>query len=79
MSREEKLKLQIIQKAWEDPQFKELLLTNPKAAIHKAFGISIPDTIELIALEEKTNQFYLVIPANPTEALDGLAEPNALW
>ncbi len=79
MSTNDSLKKQIIQKAWEDPTFKEDLLTNPKSAIQKAFGITLPETIELISVEEKVNQFYLIIPANPKELMDGATEPNARW
>ncbi|MEX1029753.1 MAG: NHLP leader peptide family RiPP precursor [Paenibacillaceae bacterium] len=71
--------IKIIQKAWEEPIFKAALLKDPKSAIQEAFGILIPETIEIVAVEEKLNQFYLVIPANPADVLDRAAEPNARW
>jgi hypothetical protein len=79
MLTEEVLKIKIIQKAWEDPQFKAVLLSDPKSAIQEAFGVLIPETIKIEAVEEKLNQFYLVIPANPAEMIDDTAEPNARW
>lgn len=80
MSAEQILKTQIIQKAWEDASFKEELLTTPKKAIEAAFGIVVPDDIELIAVEETTSKFYLVIPPNPAVVLDGSDDsPAGMW
>lgn len=56
---------QVIQKAWEDPSFKQSLLSDPKAALKEALGITIPDSITLKAVEEGSQEFYLVIPQNP--------------
>ncbi len=69
MSTEEQLRLQIIEKAWADPAFKKLLLTDAKKALKEAFEIEIPAHIALQALEETENQFYLVIPPKPSTAL----------
>jgi hypothetical protein len=79
VSAEEILKKKIIQKAWEDPSFKAKLLSEPKAALKEAFGIDVPDTINLKAVEETTNSFYLVIPANPSNASFGISSANATW
>jgi len=65
MSAEEILKSQIIQKAWEDETFKKQLLSDPKTALKEAFGIDIPDNIQIKAVEETKEQFVLVIPSNP--------------
>jgi hypothetical protein len=79
VSAEEILKNQIIQKAWEDPSFKAKLLSEPKAALKEAFGIDVPDTINLKAIEETADSFYLVIPANPSDASFGISSANDLW
>lgn len=80
MSAEQILKTQIIQKAWEDAAFKQELLTDPKKAIESAFGIVVPDSIELAAVEETTSKFYLVIPPNPAEVLSGDdPAPAGMW
>ncbi|WP_410513677.1 NHLP leader peptide family RiPP precursor [Paenibacillus sp. BR2-3] len=56
------LRNQVIQKAWEDPSFKQRLLSDPKAALKEALGVIIPDNVTLKAVEEGSNEFYLVIP-----------------
>jgi hypothetical protein len=63
------LKAQIIEKAWEDPQFKQQLLDDPKGAIKEAFGVDLPEGIELNVVEETPTSYYLVIPAKPEDSL----------
>mgnify|MGYP001320377014 CR=1 FL=1 len=72
------LKVQIIKKAWEDPAFKASLLADPKSAIQNAFGVEIPNGIEIKAVEETSSSYYLVIPPNPEDD-GGTAVPNYLW
>ncbi|MBD2861079.1 NHLP leader peptide family RiPP precursor [Paenibacillus oceani] len=80
MSSEELLKKQIIEKAWEDASFKQRLLSDPKAALREAFGVNVPDHIELKAVEESPTEFYVVIPPNPSESQDDDgAGTNGAW
>lgn len=65
VSNVQSLKEQIIQKAWEDAEFKKQLIANPKDAIKEAFGIDVPDTIDVEVVEESANKYYLVLPENP--------------
>nr|WP_189019585.1 NHLP leader peptide family RiPP precursor [Paenibacillus marchantiophytorum] len=73
------LTTKIVQKAWEDPSFKEQLLSNPKAALKEAFGIVIPDHVGLKAVEETENEFVLVIPTNPAKMLVTPNGSDAQW
>lgn len=63
------LRNQVIQKAWEDPGFRQRLLADPKAALKEALGIQIPDHITLKTVEEGSNEFYLVIPPSPSSGI----------
>jgi len=63
----EALRMQIIQKAWEDSSFKTSLLADPKSAIKKMFGIELPAEVEIKAVEESTSQYYLTIPPKPED------------
>lgn len=69
MSTEEQLRRQIIEKAWADPAFKQLLLTDARKALKEAFQIDVPEHIELQALEETDSSFYLIIPPKPSATL----------
>lgn len=55
----------IINKAMEDPEFRQALLSDPRAALQKALKLSVPAEIDIEILEEKPNKFYLVLPFNP--------------
>ncbi len=79
MSAAQTLKDQIIQKAWEDAEFKKQLLANPKAAVKEAFGVDVPDNIEVEVVEESANKFYLVLPQNPAEVKDGDGVEVPMW
>lgn len=72
------LKVQIIQKAWADPAFKEQLLADPRKALQASFGIELPEGINLKVVEETPSDYYLVIPPNPAELEDPKAEPGNL-
>jgi hypothetical protein len=58
---------QIIQKAWEDPRFMELLKSNPKQALQEMMGISFPEHVKLTTIEETPQELYLVIPPKPSD------------
>lgn len=74
------LKNQVIQRAWEDPSFKQKLLTDPKAALYEALGIQLPDNITLRTVEEGSNEFYLVIPPSPSsDVLKADIKPMGSW
>ncbi len=63
------LRNQVIQRAWEDPIFKQKLLTDPKLALKEALGVIIPDSVTLKTVEEGSNEFYLVIPPSPSSGV----------
>jgi Nitrile hydratase, alpha chain len=63
MTREE-IEERLIAKAWQDPAFKQELISSPKDTIAKE-GISLPNTIEVRVVEENANTLYFVIPAQP--------------
>jgi hypothetical protein len=49
----------LITKAWQDDGFKQLLLSNPRAAM-KSEGIELPESFEIRAVEETPNTIYIV-------------------
>ena len=79
MTAEAILHNQVIQKAWEDPSFKERLLADPKAAIKEVLGIILPEHIKVKTVEESSDEFYLVLPPNPSETVRAAAAPKYSW
>ncbi|WP_127495742.1 NHLP leader peptide family RiPP precursor [Paenibacillus glycanilyticus] len=70
---------QIIQKAWEDENFKQQLLSDPKTAIKDAFGVDIPENFEISVVEESPEHFYLVLPPKPSAMKAASAEEFPTW
>jgi hypothetical protein len=73
------LRTKVIERAWVDPEFKQQLLSDPKSALKAVLGISIPENIEIKAVDEKENQLYLVIPPNPAKVLAAKSAPMDTW
>jgi hypothetical protein len=73
------LKVQIIKKAWAEPAFKKSLLSEPKKAIKEAFGVEIPENIELKVVEESPSLYYLTLPPNPEDVAISESSPNTVW
>lgn len=75
----ETLKVQVIKKAWEDPAFKQQLLADPKAAVKDAFGVELPQDIQVTTVEETASHYYLVIPPNPEDIGSGQSNVEVVW
>lgn len=73
------LQNQVIQKAWRDPSFKSKLISNPKAAIQEALGITLPDHVNIRTVEENSNELILVIPPNPSKVVKSDTTPAGGW
>lgn len=59
----------LVEKAWEDEDFKKQLLDDPKAVLDKA-GVKFPENVTVEVLEETANKAYVVLPVNPNELSD---------
>ena len=75
-SRQE-LEAQLIARAWQDEAFKRELLSDPRAAIARVTGSSLPPGLEVKVVEETPNTVYVVIPLNTTELSDEQLEAAA--
>ncbi len=76
---------QIVDKAMADPAFKKALLDNPKDALEKELGVSIPPNVRISVLQENVDHLYLVLPFNldevelPDEVLEQVAGVAGGW
>ncbi|MBD1930046.1 NHLP leader peptide family natural product precursor [Trichocoleus sp. FACHB-90] len=55
----------IIAQAWKDNAYKQELLSNPKAAIGREFGVQLPDEVNVHVMEEDSTNLYFVLPPRP--------------
>lgn len=65
---------QIIAKCWADPEFKARLLADPRATL-AAEGFNVPDSIEVLVMENTPRVVHMVLPPAPAE---GELEDEAL-
>ena len=66
----QQIEAQIVAKAWKDEEYKQELLSNPKAIIEQEFGIELPQEVTVKVLEENLTSLYFVLPVNPLETLE---------
>jgi hypothetical protein len=60
--RARELEAQVLAQAVQDPAFRARLLAEPKAVFAER-GLRIPPEVTIQALQETTEQYYLVLPA----------------
>lgn len=53
----------LIAKAQADASFRQALLSNPKTAIEKELGGTLPQNLQVKVVEETSDTLYLVLPA----------------
>ncbi len=56
---------ELIAKAWEDKNFKEKFLKNPKDVVESLSGEKLPADMQVSVFEETTTSVCLVIPRDP--------------
>ncbi|MBC8079370.1 MAG: NHLP leader peptide family natural product precursor [Gorillibacterium sp.] len=79
MSTEAVLRSQVIERAWIDPEFKQKLLSDPKAAIMETLGVALPESFKVRTVEEGKDEFFLVLPSTPSNVMKSDVKPLASW
>lgn len=65
----EKIRAEIIAKAWNDPNFKEKLLKNPRQILRDEYGINVPSDVDIKIVQSTSKQHYFVLPEKPDRNL----------
>ncbi|MEH1830141.1 MAG: NHLP leader peptide family RiPP precursor [Nostoc sp.] len=60
--------VEVAVKAGKDAQFKQALLSNPKATLEQEFKTQFPDDLTIQVVEAQPHHFYLRLPAKPEVA-----------
>ncbi len=71
---------QLLHKAWTDEEFRQALMSNPKAVIEKEFGERVPDDVTINVVQDDHKNMTFVIPPNPNAMVidEADAGPGAL-
>lgn len=69
----------LVEKAQADAEFKASLLANPKAAIEKATGITLPDNVNFYVHEQSLENVHLVLPMQKTSTTTSTNDERAIF
>ena len=59
------LEAALIKKCWQEPEFRNQVIADPKGMFEKATGRKLPDTLKIFIHEEDRNTVHLSIPPAP--------------
>lgn len=65
MQSAEDMRRHLTEKAVENPEFRQQLVTDPKSVIQQEFGVTIPDNINVVVHESDMQTVHLALPPNP--------------
>jgi hypothetical protein len=65
----------VVQRASADPAFRAHLVADPKGAVESELGIAIPVGLKVRVVEERSDEFYIVLPPRESRAGVGDAAP----
>ena len=72
-TKRQQLETHLAARALQDPNFRERLVKDPKAAIEKEIGLRFPDGVHISVHEEKLNHLHVVLPIDLLTAENPLA------
>jgi hypothetical protein len=61
-TKRQQLETHLAARALQDPDFRERLLKDPKAAVEQEIGLRFPDGVHISVHEEKLNHLHVVLP-----------------
>ncbi|GAB4191024.1 MAG: hypothetical protein Tsb002_19360 [Wenzhouxiangellaceae bacterium] len=65
------IETELVEKALTDEAFRQALLADPKAALEKEWGVTLPEGLNIKVHQEKRNELHVVLP-NAAAASDEL-------
>ena len=75
MSQQNSIQEQIIAKAMKEETFRQELLSNPKAAIERELGITVPQGVTITVHQDTPTTLHLVLPVRaPGEGGEELSD-----
>lgn len=55
----------IIIRAWQDEDFKQALLANPRAVLEEVLGVGFPEGVTVFIHEQTPTEVHLILPQKP--------------
>jgi hypothetical protein len=64
----------LVRAALKDEAFRESLLANPKFAVERALGTTLPDRLKVVLLQETDDLMYIVLPKDFPDKAENLSD-----
>jgi len=55
----------LFRRAWDDPEFKARLLSDPRGTLERELDLEIPAEVELLVHEQTPTRIHLILPPPP--------------
>jgi hypothetical protein len=68
------LEARVVARAQSSPEFRELLLADPRAALAQELGVDLPERLEVQVVQERPDALCIVLPVD----LSGMGR-DAVW
>ncbi len=66
MKTSEDMRAHLTARAAEDSAFRAQLIADPKSVMNQEFGITVPDSIQVVVHESDMRTVHLALPPDPT-------------
>ena len=63
--RAEEMRQHLTDRAMEDADFRQQLISDPKATIASEFGVEVPENFSIVVHQSDANTLHLTLPAGP--------------
>lgn len=63
--RADQMRQHLTDRAIEDADFRQQLISDPKAVIADEFGVELPESLTIVVHQNDANTFHLSLPAGP--------------
>jgi hypothetical protein len=60
----------IVKRAEQEPEFRSHLIADPKAAVERELGITVPPEVTIKVIEQQAHEYHIVLPAEDVLPLD---------
>jgi hypothetical protein len=68
------IEAKIIALAWQDDEFRQKFVSDPKGQFEERLGTKLPESLEMTVHEEDENSLHFVIPLKPKANLAELSD-----
>lgn len=65
-------------RAWQDEEFRDELLRDPRGVVERELGVHVPENIKISVHEETPDELHFILPPRPAALKDAVIGPYDL-